>query len=165
MDLAAIAVDICRNVGREFPDPLTACQDMVLRQLSSLVEEAIELDAAIKSCDQAAIADELCDASLIPYMVAHYAEIDLDAVIAGTSPRYEEPPYRLAGAAMKAGRRYLGIARRAGSRDALATALAQVVLSVRWAARVEGIDLDQAVARKVDVIFNRGWREASQCAG
>lgn len=158
MDLAHFAAEIARNVGREFPDPLAPWQEMTLRQLSSMVEEAIELDEALDEGDPAHIAEELHDATITCYLVAHYADIDLEATLTTVAPACEQP-YRLAGKAMKAGRRYLGIARRSGSREALGLALARVVLSVRAVAIAEGIDLEKAIADKLNIVFTRGWRE------
>lgn len=159
MDLAHFAAEIARNVGREFPDPLVPWQEMTLRQLSSLVEECIELDEAIEGGDPVSVADELCDASITPYMVAHYAGIDLDAVMLDITAEVFDQPYREAGKAMKAGRRFLGIARRTGTKEELAVALGRVVISVQFVAQFQGINLEQAIADKLNVIFSRGWRE------
>jgi NTP pyrophosphatase (non-canonical NTP hydrolase) len=157
MDLAHFAAEIACHIGVEFPDPLPPRREMVLRQLSSLVEECIELDQAIEDGDLEHIAPELCDASITPYLVAHYAHIDLDAVMLGQ-------PYREAGKAMKAGRRFLGIARRTGTKEELASALARVVISVQFVAQFQGINLEQAIADKLNVIFSRGWKEVT-CYG
>jgi NTP pyrophosphatase (non-canonical NTP hydrolase) len=164
MNLAHFAAEIARNVGREFPDPLPPRSEMVLRQLSSLVEECIELDQAIEDGDLAHIAPELCDASITPYLVAHYAHIDLDAVMLGVTAEVFDQPYREAGKAMKAGRRFLGIARRTGTKEELAVALARVSISVQFVAQFQGINLEQAIADKLNVIFSRGWREVT-CYG
>lgn len=169
MNLAQVAADIARNVGREFPEPLVPWQEMTLRQLTSLAEECIELDEVIDSRNRQAIADELADASLTPYMVAHYAGIDLETTVAALadSAASAVPPYRYAGQALKCGRRYLGIARRSGTKEALAEALALTVLAVRGEARAEGVDLGSAIENKTNVIFSRGWRQdtAPRCGG
>lgn len=173
MDLADIASNICCNVGREFPDQLDQRSEMVLRQLSSLVEEAIELDESMTIC-LSAIGDtgpyaseinilgfECCNTILTAYMVAHYASIDLQSAVDfldAASSRAYELPYRAAGLAMKSGRRYLGIARRGGTKDQLAGDLARVVLSVRHLADCFGVELDTSIHRKVEIIFSRGWR-------
>jgi len=147
MYLPEVAEDVCKNVGREFPDPLDIVDQMILRQLSSLVEESIELDEAMMVClsshtedDMIHLGDECCDTTLTAYMVAYYA----------------------AGRAMKAGRRYLGIARSSGTADQLAGELARVVLSVRKLAGAFGLDLNNAIKHKVEIIFSRGWR-ANEC--
>lgn len=164
MDLAHFAAEVARNVGREFPEPLVPWQEMTLRQLSSMVEEAIELDEAVDGGDPAHIAEELHDATLTCYLVAHYADIDLETTLCVVAPAYEQP-YRLAGKAMKAGRRFLGIARRKGTREQLGLALARVVLAVRAVAVAEGIDLEKAIADKLNVVFSRGWREGQTLCG
>lgn len=158
MDLAQIAADIARNVGREFPDPLVPWQEMTLRQLLSLIEEAIELDEAIIKGTAAEVAAEFADAAITPYLVAHYAGINLDQVEMEI-PRVMGKPYQEAGRVVKAGRRYLGIARRAGSKDELAQALARLTFCVQITANLHCVDLEKAIADKVDVIFKRGWRE------
>lgn len=166
MDLAHFAAEIARNVGREFPDPLVPWQEMTLRQLSSMAEEAIELDeilsAALRDPDE--LKGELADATITPYLVAHYAGIQLDPLIDTIEPVYDAP-YRLVGKAMKAGRRYLGIARRRGTQEQLAFALARVVLAVRATAGLEGVNLNQAIADKLNVIFSRGWHEPITLCG
>ena len=159
VDRAKAAADIARNVGREFPDPLAPWPEMTLRQLLSLVEEAIELDQAREDGDPPAIAAELADAAIVPYLVAHYADIDLGSVDLDITGDVYDQPYREAGLVAKAGRRYLGIARRSGTKQELATALARMTLSVQFVAIANDIDLDQAIADKLDVIFARGWRE------
>jgi len=166
LDLAACAADIARNLGCEFPDPLTRHQDMVLRQLSSLAEEAIELDEALgtPSSTTEHIGEEMAQTVLCAYLVAHYAEIPLDRSIDFTSC-YQVvplvPPHWAAGQAMKAGRRWLGIARRHGTKEALASELAKTVIAVDRAARHTGINLDVAMRNALDVIFSRGWKEPS----
>lgn len=160
MDLAHFAAEIACNVGREFPDPLVPWQEMTLRQLSSLVEECIELDEALAGDDRKAIADELADAAITPYLVAHYADIDLDNMEFDINAvAVFHRPYQEAGKAMKAGRRFLGIARRTGTKEELADALIRVVFSVQFTAQSRYINLEQAIADKLNVIFNRGWRE------
>lgn len=158
MNLAQAAADIARNVGREFPDPLTPWQEMTLRQLLSLVEEAVELDEALTKGTRAEVADELADAAITPYLVAHYAGIDLDN-IEMEIPQVLGKPYQEAGKAAKAGRRYLGIARRAGTKEELALALARMAFAVQLTANIHGVDLNQAIADKLTRIFERGWRE------
>lgn len=166
MDLAQIAADIARNVGREFPDPLVPWQEMTLRQLASLAEEVIELAEARETNDPD-LPGELCDASLTPYMVAHYAGIDLDSVVNDLDSKFTSygEPWRVAGDVLKAGRRYLGIARRSGTKEEFAATLGRLVLAVRQDACHANIDLDQAIADKVEVIFSRGWKEGQIVCG
>ena len=159
MDLAYYAAEIARNVGREFPDPLVPWQEMTLRQLLSLVEEAIELDEALRSGTSDQIAGELADAAITPYLVAHYADIDLDQVELEIPGLMLAPPYREAGKVVKAGRRFLGIARRRGTKDELAMALARLSFSVQLTATANGVDLETAITDKLNIIFSRGWKE------
>jgi NTP pyrophosphatase (non-canonical NTP hydrolase) len=91
--------------------------------------------------------------------VAHYAGIDLAAAVSAHPDGTFAKPYIEAGVAIKAGRRWLGIARRSGSKEEFAWHLARVVLAVHALANELDIDIDQAIADKVNVIFSRGWRE------
>lgn len=56
-------------------------------------------------------------------------------------------------------RRWSGQARRGGTVEEMRAELADVVITAFVAAEVLGIDLDQAVTAKADVVFTRGWRE------
>ena len=55
--------------------------------------------------------------------------------------------------------RYAGMARRSGTLEDVAQELADVVITAYIAARVIGIDLDQAWHAKAQVVLSRGWRE------
>jgi NTP pyrophosphatase (non-canonical NTP hydrolase) len=161
VDLQVIAADICRNVGREFP---ASREDMVLRELAHLMEEVVELDEVLEEDHLAGIKDELADTVLTCYVVAHYLPEDVGphlgvAVLAAAVGYLPEAPYRPAGRAMKAGRRYLGIARRSGPAAAVLLRLAEVVVSCHAVAHRIGIDLNEAILEKTRVVFSRGWRD------
>ncbi|MFI1916056.1 hypothetical protein [Nocardia sp. NPDC020380] len=64
-----------------------------------------------------------------------------------------------AGEFVGAYRRWSGQARRTGSFDDVRAELADVVI-ISWLAAAElGIDLDAAIADKLKVMFERGWRD------
>jgi NTP pyrophosphatase (non-canonical NTP hydrolase) len=56
-------------------------------------------------------------------------------------------------------RRWSGQARRTGSAEDVRAELADVVITAYVTAAELGIDLDRAIAAKLEVIFTRGWRE------
>jgi NTP pyrophosphatase (non-canonical NTP hydrolase) len=56
-------------------------------------------------------------------------------------------------------RRWTGQARRRGSFEDVCAELADVVITAWVTAAELGIDLDAAVAAKLAVVFERGWRE------
>lgn len=56
-------------------------------------------------------------------------------------------------------RRWMGLARRTGTKDEVAAELADVVISSFIAADVYDIDLEVALADKIEVIFSRGFKE------
>ncbi|MTE12620.1 MazG nucleotide pyrophosphohydrolase domain-containing protein [Nocardia aurantiaca] len=64
-----------------------------------------------------------------------------------------------AGEFVGAYRRWSGQARRTGTFDEMKAELADVVITAWVAAAELGIDLDAAVADKLAVIYDRGWRE------
>lgn len=66
-----------------------------------------------------------------------------------------------AGELADAYRRHAGKARRAGSLRELEDGLAGVLIATAVFAERAGIDIDAAVARKLAVIYARGWREDS----
>lgn len=167
MDLTEVVADIARNLGREFPQPLVPWQEMVLRQLSSLAEEAIELDVALAGESAREAREELAQTVISAYLVAHYmgnagasldeaASMKINAMWLGPSAVAEQP-YRAAGRAMQAGRRYLGIARRKGPAGALVLALADTVVAAHAVAQNAGISIEAALIDTVTVIFSRGW--------
>jgi len=175
LDLDVAAAEICSSVGQAFPDRLDHRGEMILRQLLALAEEAAELDEALELYRALGtipahdhLGEEIVDTILTAHMVAFYVDRPLLPVITDlefTGALVTEAPYRVAGRAVKAGRRYLGIARRNGDLDTLYRQLAALVCACKYIARCEFVLLDQAVAAKLEVIFNRGWREAPQCAG
>lgn len=161
MDLPSVVADMAQNLGREFPAPP---QEMVLRQLASLVEEAIELDEALEDGSQAEVCTELAQCIFSAYLVAHYMgdvgrSLDSAVLVSALSSRHEAP-YRAAGRAMKAGRRYLGIARKRGGRGSVVIALADTVVASRMVAKLPQfeIDLETVLAEQAKKIFTRGWR-------
>lgn len=60
-----------------------------------------------------------------------------------------------------AARRYMGLARRSGTRQEMEHELADVIISAFAVSSVLDIDLRKAIAEKLDIIFNRGWREST----
>jgi len=56
-------------------------------------------------------------------------------------------------------RRYYGMARRAGPFEDVEAELADVVLTAFVTAHTLGIDLEKALAAKLEIIYTRGWRE------
>lgn len=56
-------------------------------------------------------------------------------------------------------RRWTGRARRAGTRQEVEEELADVFFSAACFAVRAGIDIDQAIARKLEKIYSRGWKE------
>ena len=64
-----------------------------------------------------------------------------------------------AGEAVGAARRYLGMARRTGTLDALRGELADVVITAFVTANTFTIDLPAAIEDKVSEIFARGWKD------
>jgi NTP pyrophosphatase (non-canonical NTP hydrolase) len=57
-------------------------------------------------------------------------------------------------------RRWMGLARRNGTRIDAMQELADVVISAHVAAHVYGFDLEDAIARKWEVIMSRGFKDA-----
>lgn len=70
-----------------------------------------------------------------------------------------------AGEAVGALRRYLGLARRCGTREELAAELADVIFTVYSIAHYTGIDINDAVTNKAETIFARGWKDVSSLNG
>jgi NTP pyrophosphatase (non-canonical NTP hydrolase) len=64
-----------------------------------------------------------------------------------------------AGEFTKAARRYLGMARRTGTKYDVAMELADVVITAFVAANVFDIDLPAAIEEKLKEIFDRPWRD------
>lgn len=64
-----------------------------------------------------------------------------------------------AGEVAGAMRRYLGLARRNGSLEEVAEELSDLLITLYVAAYRLGIDLDMAAAQKVDIMFERGWKD------
>jgi hypothetical protein len=169
LDLDVEAANICSCVGEAFPERLDHRGEMVLRQLLALAEEAAELDEALELYHELRgasvhdqLAGEIVDTIMTAHMVAFYIGQPLQPVVdnlkAVCAPA-SEAPYRVAGRAVKAGRRFLGVARRSGTLDALYRELATLVLTCETLAKREVILLDQAVAAKLQIIYSRGWKE------
>jgi hypothetical protein len=175
LDLDVAAAEICSNVGKAFPDQLDHRGEMILRQLLALAEEATELDEALELHHVLGtipmhdhLGEEIVDTILTAHMVAFYVQRPLSLVVEkleAEGMEITEAPYRVAGRAVKAGRRFLGIARRTGDEATLYRELASLVLACKHVARREFVLLDQAVAAKLQVIFSRGWKESAPCAG
>jgi NTP pyrophosphatase (non-canonical NTP hydrolase) len=56
-------------------------------------------------------------------------------------------------------RRFMGLARRSGAREEMEAEFADVIISSFAAAYVLGIDADEAIQKKLKIIFSRGWRQ------
>jgi hypothetical protein len=163
MNMTALAANIARSVGQEFPAP---AGEMALRQFMSLVEEGDELKQAIRDGTIRELRDEFADALITVYLLNHYLpQLDLDAELAawtdGAKPEslYADqlPGYYIAQLAQPL-RRALGHARRPGEWSAVGIAMVRVVLAIRSHAEQSGVNLTSAVTDKADVIFTRGWR-------
>jgi NTP pyrophosphatase (non-canonical NTP hydrolase) len=163
MNMTALAANIARSVGREFPAP---AEEMALRQFMSLVEEGSELDQALLDGTARELRGEFADALITVYLLNHYLPLlDLDAELAawtdGATPEMvfadKAPSYYITQLAQPL-RRALGHARRPGDWSAVGVAMVRVVLAIRSHAEQAGIDLASAVSDKADVIFTRGWR-------
>ncbi|GAA2638091.1 hypothetical protein GCM10010399_84210 [Dactylosporangium fulvum] len=57
-----------------------------------------------------------------------------------------------------AARRHYGMARRGGDFADVEAELADVVITAFVTAHTMGIDLEQAIRAKLDVVYTRGWR-------
>ncbi|WP_239404514.1 MazG nucleotide pyrophosphohydrolase domain-containing protein [Frankia sp. Cj3] len=64
-----------------------------------------------------------------------------------------------AGEFVQAARRFLGLARRMGTFEAVENELADVILAAYVAAATFGIDIDAVIARTVERVMTREWRE------
>ena len=64
-----------------------------------------------------------------------------------------------AGEFVGAFRRWYGMARRHGPFSDVELELADVVITSHVVARILGIDLHDAVARKMEIVLKRGWRD------
>lgn len=86
-DIAALANDMVKHLGEEFPAPLF---EMQIRQGLALAEEAGEAVGALRRYLGVArrpgsleeLEGELADVVFTAYIMAHYTSIDLDAAIA-----------------------------------------------------------------------------------
>ena len=163
VNMAALAANIARSVGEEFPAP---AGEMVLRQFMSLAEEGDELNRALLNGTVRELRDEFADALITIYLLNHYLpQVDLDAELVawtdGATPEmvYADypPSYYIVQLAQPL-RRALGHARRPGEWGAVGVAMVRVVLAIRSHAEQAGINLAGAVTDKADVIFTRGWR-------
>lgn len=80
VNMAALAANIARSVGEEFPAP---AGEMVLRQFMSLAEEGDELNRALLNGTVRELRDEFADALITIYLLNHYLpQVDLDAELA-----------------------------------------------------------------------------------
>lgn len=84
---------------------------------------------------------------------------DIDPRVRQTLALAEE-----AGEAVQAARRHLGMARPPGDLTAVATELADVVLTAFVTAAAFDIDLPAAINLKTTVLFTRGWRQTPPAA-
>lgn len=64
-----------------------------------------------------------------------------------------------AGELVGAYRRWRGRARRLGTKEDLEHEIADVLIVTAVFARRAGIDIDQAVFDKLEIIYNRGWQD------
>ena len=64
-----------------------------------------------------------------------------------------------AGEMVGAYRRYTGRARRLGTRKELEHEIADVLITTAVFADIMGIDIDQALGDKLNIIYARGWKE------
>lgn len=64
-----------------------------------------------------------------------------------------------AGELVGAYRRYTGRARRVGSREEVEHEIADVLIVTAVLAHLLDVDIDKAVASKLDIIYSRGWKE------
>lgn len=156
--LESLAAEIVRNVGQEFPAPW---QEMAQRQYIALVEECVELEEAIEIGDLARVREEVADAMLTVYMLAHYLNVGLSRRLEGwhegSGPVSPKDQVTLLAGPL---RRYLGIARRSGPLQAAVQELIGVALAVRSVAYSWDIDVPAAIEEKSTLIFTRGWRES-----
>jgi NTP pyrophosphatase (non-canonical NTP hydrolase) len=65
-----------------------------------------------------------------------------------------------AGEVVGAYRRFTGRARRKGTFSEVADEVADVLITTAIFAEMIGVDLEEAVHRKLDVIYSRGWKES-----
>lgn len=64
-----------------------------------------------------------------------------------------------AGEFIGAYRRWIGAARRVGTFEEMAAEAADVAIVIHVACHYLGIDIEDAVARKAEKIFSRGWKD------
>lgn len=159
MNVAALALRICRELGKEFPFPP---EQMRWAQGWSLAEEGFELEREARHGNLLGIQEETADLVITAYIAAHYYGIDLTE--AGKELTWaafpgQEPPWAMAGLAIGEMRRYCGVARRSGTLREVGTRLVGVVWSTYRFADGVGFSLDEAIQAKADKIFTRGWHE------
>jgi NTP pyrophosphatase (non-canonical NTP hydrolase) len=149
-DLSATAGDLAGAIadGRTCPGHLTRA-----RRLLGTLTEAIEgipasPDPDISLPEIARRLDAALHANRRP-AITDANQLDVQALMVA-----EE-----AGELVGAYRRWAGKARRTGTMRELEDEVADVLITTAVFARRTGIDLIAAVARKVSVIYTRGWRE------
>lgn len=156
-----------KNLDIHFP---ASNQEKCMRQGLCLVEEAGEYAGARRLYEHQRgplqdVADELADVVITGHLAARYLSIHLNTVMGETSTN--GLLCVLENACVFAGslRRYLGAARRTGTRHEVATDLAKLVLAAHFAARDLGIDLDAAIDCKARKILTRGWKDRREECG
>ncbi|MFI5912533.1 MazG nucleotide pyrophosphohydrolase domain-containing protein [Dactylosporangium sp. NPDC051541] len=102
-----------------------------------------------------------------PFTLAALPSVAADVADKLTDAGFTETPHlrqalalaEEAGEFVGAVRRHFGFARRTGPFSDVEAELADVVLTAFVTAHTLGIDLEKALAAKLDVIYTRGWRE------
>lgn len=158
--------DIGRRIAAQLDQHFDPAQART-RQVLALVEEAGEVVDAYLADEDAggAIASELADVLITAHVTA--AVIGVAPLLAAHGGGEQESTddrqvLALVGHASRFAacyRRAAGMARRTGRWMDVETSLATVVVAVYDTARRLVVDLDAAVAAKVEVMYARGWRD------
>ncbi|MEU7870905.1 MazG nucleotide pyrophosphohydrolase domain-containing protein [Dactylosporangium sp. NPDC049140] len=102
-----------------------------------------------------------------PFTLAEMPAVAADIADRITDAGFTETPHlrqalalaEEAGEFVGAVRRHYGMARRTGPREDIEAELADVAITAFVTAHTMGIDLERAIAEKVNVIYTRGWRD------
>ncbi|GAA3456120.1 hypothetical protein GCM10018962_79540 [Dactylosporangium matsuzakiense] len=105
-----------------------------------------------------------------PFTLADLPTVAADVAAKLTDAGFTETPHlrqalalaEEAGEFVGAVRRHFGLARRTGPFSDVEAELADVVLTAFVTAHTLGVDLEQALRAKLDVVYTRGWREERQ---